>query len=362
MRELILNLDTALNQNRSQINRLIIDEFEIDAKDENTIHKLFYKNNIQHKAEAMTIDQIGQICVFSLQKKNKYISSWCVHYLLDKIAYLKLNEDDNLIEQQTVWNSPYTVLLLWHINQIFNLKGSWPPGKEIHWFSQSVNPFNVSFYYLTSKLAEIFNVKRKCPIEEFYRIFLTFAAQIDTYRVAKNTSFYEAYETKILKNIQLPSAKKQSKFAQYEVVWAEAPDPTAFLLRQLVGYVQSPNMLYSSYKDSFFRFLDGRWNQHHVDTVRASVRPFWLGTVPAFEGCNCEYYLQGLRSNLLAAKKPVNPSGTLAQIINFTQLKIGRIVIDIDELNEAIAKKKQEKAMYLDSSETSLDCSILCTK
>lgn len=102
--------------------------------------------------------------MFSLQNKKREISSWCIHYLLKKIAD-KLKEDKPIDQQAVVLNDPYTVLLLWHINQLFNLKDDWAEDKVIDWYSQFVGKEYFAFYDLESKLAKSFEFKNETNLK-----------------------------------------------------------------------------------------------------------------------------------------------------------------------------------------------------
>ncbi|KTC76008.1 hypothetical protein Lbir_0077 [Legionella birminghamensis] len=153
--------------------------------------------------------------------------------------------------------------------------------------------------------------------------------------------FADVYEDHLSINKTLPKIKHQSKYEQYEEIFSSLDnDPLSLFLNLMTDYIQFETSRTSSLRERFFRVVSGKWNQHHVETVKGLILSNFLHTIPK-PNLDIEFLLEGLRSRLLSAGQNVNPEGTLAQIINFTQLKLHQEVINIDELNCAISKNKE---------------------
>lgn len=352
MKDLLTRLDNALKQEQDVHSTITINELIIKPTDESQAYKLFYKNTLQDQMdEPLTIEQVGQLCVYSLRSNNRFISSWCINHLLNEM--LSEIDRNNTLDQEHILKNNYTLLILWHISQLTHLND--PNSHNIlDSYMGTVNQekfifLNVDIIFTNiseraKKLAEENGIPNAVRAQELYLYLLSFAAYIDTYRLAKGVTFFEAYEAKISTYSELPTITKQSKFPAFEKTWAEYPDPTSFLVGELMAYVQFEDIRASRHQERFFRIITGRWNQHHNEVVRDCLASYWLGTIPNPSYNFCEYYLEGLRSRLLSAGHTVKPDGTLAQIINFTQLKLGRKLIDINALNIAIIKNNPQES------------------
>lgn len=322
---------------------LIICGKEINLHDENQRHDLFFKENIsfknyfKDKENTQFCDKFGRICIYALYTEYQEITSWCFVRLLKNIENAMDNLDDS--DDDELGEIPFdqfnVTLTIWFLTKILNIQGGKP---NDNLFKERFSASKLTpVYYLLSRNKTINPSLQFAPVKNYqqcYSYFIACAAQVSTAMDAYGLDFYAAYEVLFLNMRHYEQIKHTYPPRFMQAAEYCKQNPTYLLINLLQEYVQFTGIDESSYKQRFFRFIAGYWNQHHVNVVEDLLRVTYPNA-----GASCEELLEGLRGRLLIEGKTINPEGTLANIINFTQEKLGYQLIDISMLNKAIEMK-----------------------
>jgi hypothetical protein len=348
MKEFLKSLEDQLQKPSNFFETISINNGEINLKDDsdNLLYQQFGKNKIsssevfKNASHQEKLKKISDYIVFAIKSRNRTLVSWCLLKLLEEIQLasrtIVLTHDlrslNKSIETEVLPND-FTILYLWYMHKLFHSENDRPSDQLL---AHLIRP-GMRKYFIDHFSDEL---------TALHKILLPYASKIDTIIIAQDRPFAEVYRDHLSINSTLPKIKYQSKFEQYEKIFTISKDePIQCFLYLIADYLKFENSLTSPLRERFFRVISGQWNQHHNETVKGLINSNSYHSIPKF-GLEIEFLLEGLRSRLLSAGKKINPDGTLAQIINFTQLKLRQEVINIDELNDAISRNKENNLHY----------------
>jgi hypothetical protein len=142
-----------------------------------------------------------------------------------------------------------------------------------------------------------------------------------------NVDLRQTFELKVPLTPKLPVAKAR-----------EAIVP---LKNYILGFDSNNLWKSDDENEAFLRFKNGAWNRQHINPVTVILKEY------AFKenSATAQEVLSGLQKELLREAKELNPQGHLAKCIKKIQAETNNSLIDINNLNWLIRKKKLKEEL-----------------
>lgn len=352
-RELIETLEMQLLNLHKKEDHLIIhaNGREFNCNSRRVRLYLFYKDKInlelnyfKEEEKNQFSDKLASICVYAAYSGHEELISWCLVRLLKDIESTIHELQFDEIEPYLPFENTSVLLTFWFLMKILN--------KEEE--SSDINVFKNKFNVLPQKpefniLIQIKSINPHLSYfldhyEQCYSYFVAASKRISTVMMTGGLDFYGAYHALFLNQPACLKEKSNSVYPSqfFSVAREYQHNPHSIFLRLLIDYVQFNSIKESKCKQKFFRFLSGRWNQHHIETISNFLETFYSNESSKME-FSCKILLEQFGKQLILAGNFINPHGTLANIIHFTQEKLGQKLIDISAINRIIDKSRPKE-------------------